>query len=73
MKKPTVTWMKEQRCLHIETHNCIVNIRADLKDREGRDVTSIEIIPDNYPGESKNILDGIKNNRVITDLKNKLC
>lgn len=32
--------------LHIETERCIVNIRINLHDMEGNEVTSIEIIPD---------------------------
>lgn len=32
--------------MHIETDGCIVNIRVGLTDREGRQVTNVEIIPD---------------------------
>ena len=32
---------------HLEREGCIINIRTKLADEEGRDVTSIEILPDN--------------------------
>lgn len=50
--------------LHVETEGCIVNIRTGLHDRDGRAVTSIEILADNYVGEEWT-LDGYVNNRVI--------
>ena len=52
-------------CLHIEANGCIVNIRENLTDMKDRQVTSIEIIPDNYAGEQKWKLCGSYNNRVI--------
>ncbi len=56
---------------HIEFEGCIVNIREGLKDRKGRKVTSIEIIPDSHCiGEQKWKLYGTYNNRVI-QLKSK--
>jgi len=70
MKWPTVVRMREQKCLHIEAEGCIVNIRQELIDRLGRQVTSIEIIPDNYTVGPKHKLIGSRNNRVIT-LKKK--
>lgn len=70
MKWPTVRRMKEQKCLHIEAEGCIVNIRQDLHDRLGRQVTHIEILPDKYMGEPVRKLVGCTNNRVIT-LKKK--
>ena len=45
---------------HLERPGCIINIRAELHDREGREVTSIEIIPDDDWA-----FDGCVNNRVI--------
>jgi len=33
---------------HIEAEGCIVNIREKLSDRNGRAVTSIEILPDDH-------------------------
>jgi len=71
MKWPTVVRMKEQKCLHIEAEGCIVNIRQELTDRLGRQVTSVEIIPDNYTGDNKRKLVGSRNNRVIA-LKTKV-
>ena len=65
MRWPTVVRLKEQRCLHIEAEGCIVNIRQELTDRFGRQVTHIEIIPDSYTGEAKRKLIGCRNNRVV--------
>ena len=64
--KPSVSYIKDAKCIHIETHNCIVNIRHDLTDRLGRPVTSIEVIKDNYIGENKTKLIGLVNTRVVT-------
>lgn len=37
---------------HIEVEGAIVNIRQGLRDKQGRKVTSIEILPDDhYTGE----------------------
>ncbi len=52
------------RLLHIETDGCIVNIRCGLTDMDGHDVTSVEILADQYKGEEWD-LDGHVNNRVI--------
>ena len=38
--------------LHCEVPGCIVNIRTALTDDEGRAVTSIQIISDQYAGEA---------------------
>jgi hypothetical protein len=46
--------------LHIETEGCIVNIRVNLHDSKGNDITSVEILPD-----SEHWIDGCMNNRVI--------
>ena len=49
-----ITWNKTGDILHIETPNGIVNIRCGLRDLRGRNVDSIEIIPDDrYVGEHK--------------------
>jgi hypothetical protein len=50
--------------LHIETEGAIVNIRVGLEDTEGREVTSIEILPDETTDEKWEV-DGHINNRVI--------
>jgi hypothetical protein len=34
--------------LHIETDGCIVNIHVGLHDADGRKVTSVRILPDDY-------------------------
>ena len=51
---------------HIEVEGCIVNIRTDLRDRQGRKVTSVQIIPDDhYAGEQIWRLRGVHNNRIV--------
>ena len=55
---------------HIEVEGCIVNIYTGLRDRFGRKVTTIEIIPDKYAGESEWKLIGKSINRVV-QLKTK--
>lgn len=50
--------------LHIETEGGIVNIRVGLTDRQGRKVTSVEILPDRLVGDTWT-LDGHFNNRLI--------
>lgn len=55
--------------LHIETPNGIVNIRAGLRDSQGRSVDSIEILPDAYEGEPAVTLDGYANSRLVRDLE----
>ncbi len=37
---------RSNNLLHIEIPGAIVNIRVNLRDREGREVNHIEIIPD---------------------------
>jgi len=49
---------------HLERPGCIINIRADLKDESGIEITSVEIIPD--IGWK---LDGSRNNRLIKKVK----
>ena len=57
---------------HIEVEGCIVNILTGLRDRFGRRVTSISILPDDhYAGENIWRLRGCINNRVV-QLKKKL-
>ena len=51
--------------LHIEAKHCIINIYEGLTDTKGRSVTAIEIIPDNYAGESKKKVIGSEYTRVI--------
>lgn len=54
--------------LHIETDLCIVNVRVGLHDADGRAVTTVEIIPDQYAGEPRVRLDGSASTRVIQEL-----
>lgn len=55
----------------VETDNALIIITNNLTDRKGRNVTSIQIIPDKYAGEPKNIrIGGSSNIRVVT-LKTK--
>jgi len=57
---------------HIEVKGCIINITEGLSDRQDREVTHIEILPDNHCiGERIWKLQGNVNNRVIR-LKKKL-
>lgn len=51
--------------LHVETPNGIVNIRAGLSDRHGREVDSVECIPDRYAGERKVVVRGLSNTRLV--------
>jgi len=50
--------------LHIETEGGIVNIRTGLTDVNGRQVTSVEIVPDEFVGEEWTI-DGPRNVRLV--------
>jgi len=55
-----------QKGFHIEAEGCVVNIREGLTDLKGREVTSIEILPDDhYSGEQIWKLIGYVNNRVV--------
>ena len=56
--------------LHIETDGCIVNIQVGLQDHKGREITSINILPDRY-FKDKWTLDGDTNNRVTKEEKSK--
>ena len=40
------TAKRNDHTLHIETEDCVVNIRTKLYDRIGRKMTSVEILPD---------------------------
>jgi hypothetical protein len=53
--------------LHIETEGCIVNIRIGLRNMQGKEVTSVEVLADKYADEEW-LLDGTVNNRVIKQL-----
>ena len=51
--------------MHIEADGCIVNIREGLTDMKGRQVTSIEVIPDDMAGEQRWKRVGYANTRVV--------
>ena len=56
-----------KNCLKIEADNCLIIITEKLIDTKGRPVTSIQVIPDKYVGERKNIrIGGCGNIRVIS-------
>lgn len=57
--------LREGQALHVETPNGIVNIRAGLHDRLGREVDSIETIPSNYSGERAVRRFGVANTRLV--------
>ncbi len=44
---------KKDRKLHVETDLGIVNITIGLEDTEGRRVEHVEIVPNNYTGQSQ--------------------
>ena len=50
--------------LHIEAEGCIVNVYEGLKNAEGKEVTAIEILPDNCVGEEWEVV-GDTNIRII--------
>ncbi len=43
--------------LHIEAEGCIINVRVGLRDSGDHPVTSIQIMPDKYHGESWSLPD----------------
>lgn len=65
MKQPKSVVLRAGEMLHVETPNGIVNIRAGLHDVRGRDVDSIETLPNRYAGERKVRLSGHSNTRLI--------
>ena len=46
---------KKAEILHIETGGCIINIHAGLYDKNGKKVTIIEVIADQYVSEEWDI------------------
>jgi len=64
MKTVVHTKRSKDQLLHVEAEGCIVNIRIGLTNMDGQEVTSVEIIPDNYCGE-RWTLEGAINNRII--------
>jgi len=57
--------------IKIETDNCLVIVKDKLQDKLGRNVTSVQIIPDKYVGSNKVIRIGGKENIRCVTLKKK--
>jgi len=57
--------------IKIEADNCLVIVKDKLQDKLGRNVTSIQIIPDKYVGSNKVIRVGGKENIRCITLKKK--
>lgn len=57
--------------IKIEADNCLIIIKEKLLDRLNRPITSIQITPDKYTGEKKNIRVGGCNNIKVITLKKK--
>ena len=53
--------------LHIEAPGCIVNIRCNIHNTDGAEVTSIEVIPDepDYDGRGWTVDGPVRNIRVV--------
>jgi hypothetical protein len=64
VRKPTVRWMNGDT-LHVETPNGIVNIIVGLTDASGRSVDAIQVTPSNFAGETKVLLRGYANTRLV--------
>lgn len=65
MRRHKSVTLKAGELLHVETPNGIVNVRAGLSDRLGREVDSVEVIPDRFAGERKVVVSGRSNTRLI--------
>ena len=54
----TISWSGKRgaRKLHIEAPGCIVNITKNLHDREGRQVTRVDVRADQYAGDTPWVL-----------------
>ena len=50
MKTITAT-TRGDRITHIEAPGCIINVHVGLTDTEGRSITSVEVLCDEYAGE----------------------
>lgn len=61
----------DKNTFKVEASNCLIIITDNLTDIKGRNVVSVQVKPDSYAGEPKNIrIGGCANVRVIT-LKTK--
>ena len=54
--------------LHIRTPLGIINIRVGLIGARGQRVESIQIIPNNYAGEPRVVLNGYPNTRLVEEV-----
>jgi hypothetical protein len=57
MKTIRVTKRSRHEVLHIEAPGCVVNIRHGLKDVDGHEVTSIQVIADQYTDDEWHLPD----------------
>lgn len=65
MRRTHAISLKAGQLLHVETPNGIVNIRTGLSDSAGREVDSVETIPNRYSGEAKVVRRGPGNVRLV--------
>jgi len=65
-------FFSKRKGLHIEAEGCVINIYEKIYDRQGREVTVVQIIPDKYSGERKWKLIGTNVVRVVR-LKTVKC
>ena len=61
----TIVPRRKDRIIHVETALGIVNIWQGLMDSQGQRVERVEILPNDYAGEPKVILDGACATRMI--------
>lgn len=59
-KMKTVRLTKKVRVLHVETPLGIINIWNGLTDRHGRQVNTVEMLPNNFAGEPKVVVRGLR-------------
>ena len=53
MKREMKSIQHHRGILHVETDEGIVNIYVGLHDNQGRSVTTVECLPDDYAGEAR--------------------
>ena len=69
MRRLIFTNPKREKLLHVEVPLGIVNIRIGEVDHVGREVNTIELVPDNYPKENKVVARGGPHNTKLVRLK----
>jgi hypothetical protein len=70
MKQKTISLVRRKprtELLHVETPLGIVNIYVGLTDTEGRRVERIEIIPNDFAGEPKVLVEGVRSIRLVEE------